>query len=211
MPALYWCIDLALGLRIGIILLLSNGLTMIEKLAFQTPRPYWIDLRVHAYASEPTFSLPSGHAQNAVSVLGLIAATVRNKAVTIGCIALILLIGISRIYLGVHFAGDVILGWLMGLILLFVFLALEPGVTRWIQRLSLSSLLLVCVGSSMLLLFAPVLVNAALGSWQIPQDWADRALEAVPGTPINPRNLDNAFTIAGTWLGLTGGAAWLTA
>ena len=133
MPALYWCIDSALGLRVGIILLLSNGLTMIEKLVFHTPRPYWIDSRVHAYASEPTFSLPSGHAQNAVSVLGLIAAKVRNKAVTIGCIALILLIGISRIYLGVHFAGDVILGWLMGLILLIVFLALEPAVTRWIS------------------------------------------------------------------------------
>jgi membrane-associated phospholipid phosphatase len=209
MPALYWCVDSALGLRVGVILLLSNGLGMLAKLSFHAPRPYWIDARVHAFSSETTFGLPSAHAQNAVSLWGLAAVAKRHKAITAICIAIIALIGFSRVYLGVHFAGDVILGWLFGLLLLVAFLALEPHVTAWINHLSLRNLLIVCAAISMLILIAIFLADAALGSWQTPPEWASRALEAAPGAPIAPRSLDHAFTTAGTWLGFTCGAAWL--
>ena len=83
MPALYWCIDARLGLRVGMILLLSNGLNAVLKLAFHTPRPYWVDARVTGFAAESSFGLPSGHAQSAASVWGLLASSFRKPAVTL--------------------------------------------------------------------------------------------------------------------------------
>jgi hypothetical protein len=53
------------------------------------------------------------------------------------------------------------------------------------------------------------LTDAALGAWQPPAEWASNALAATPGNPINPRNLDDAFTLSGIWLGFSCGAAWL--
>jgi hypothetical protein len=59
MPSLYWCFNSVLGLRVAIMLLLTNGMNCIFKLAFHSPRPFWIDLRVHPMTSETAFGIPS--------------------------------------------------------------------------------------------------------------------------------------------------------
>src|SRR5512140_3411576 len=41
LPALYWCVETGIGLRIGIILLLSTSVNDGLKMAFRGPRPYW--------------------------------------------------------------------------------------------------------------------------------------------------------------------------
>ena len=46
MPLLYWCLDITLGIRIGIILLVSGGINAILKQGFHTPRPFWVSSRV---------------------------------------------------------------------------------------------------------------------------------------------------------------------
>ncbi|HMN61370.1 MAG TPA: phosphatase PAP2 family protein, partial [Anaerolinea sp.] len=71
MPALYWCVDAGLGLRIGLILTVSGSVNAMLKLAFHTPRPYWVDPHVQAWSTEASFGLPSGHAQNAAAIWGL--------------------------------------------------------------------------------------------------------------------------------------------
>ena len=58
LPVIYWSIDSALGLRIGVIMLLSTGTNTIFKFAFHSPRPYWVDTGVKAYAAETSFGLP---------------------------------------------------------------------------------------------------------------------------------------------------------
>src|SRR5262245_50822919 len=63
LPIVFWSISAPLGMRIGLMLLLSVNLNYLLKLTFQQPRPYWYSLRVAALSSEPTFGLPSGHAQ----------------------------------------------------------------------------------------------------------------------------------------------------
>lgn len=208
LPVLYWCVDARLGLRVGMILLLSNGLNAALKLAFHAPRPYWIDARVNAYAAETSFGLPSGHAQHAASVWGLLAASARGKGVRAALIALIVLIGLSRIYLGVHFTSDVLVGWLLGGLLLLAFLKLEKPFTGWLRRQPLGRLLGLALISSLLLVLLVVGVRAALGGWQVPQEWPELALEKT-GAEIDPLSLEGAFTLGGTWLGLLGGAAWL--
>jgi len=68
-----------------------------------------------------TFSFPSGHAAGTVPVYGLIAylAVIAHQPWSIPIASFIgivtFLIGISRVYLGAHYASDVIGGWIVGL------------------------------------------------------------------------------------------------
>ena len=69
-------------------------------------------------------SFPSGHALYAVSIFGglavLLTARVRNLLLQIAiwfvAISLILLVGLSRVYLGVHYPSDVLAGYAIGVI-----------------------------------------------------------------------------------------------
>ncbi len=80
---------------------------------FPCPCPYWLSQEVIALASQENFGLPSGHAQNALSVWGLLAASSSRRWAWPVVAVLVFLIGLSRIYLGVHFPTDVLGGWLV--------------------------------------------------------------------------------------------------
>ncbi len=66
--------------------------------------------------SEATgYSFPSGHSQNATTLYTSLALTFKKKSLIIIAISLIILIGFSRIYLGVHYPKDVLFGIIFGL------------------------------------------------------------------------------------------------
>jgi membrane-associated phospholipid phosphatase len=74
-----------------------------------------------------TFSFPSGHTSGATIAYGLLAYIAWHTLpqpwsyAVVGLMAvLIVLVGVSRVYLGAHFASDVVAGWLLGLLMLFV-------------------------------------------------------------------------------------------
>jgi len=84
----------------------------LVKVAVLRPRP------MEGLASLNTYSMPSGHAANAVFMFGILAVYcwqkishpfLRGVAVFICCLG-IAFIDLSRVYLGVHFPSDVILG-----------------------------------------------------------------------------------------------------
>lgn len=88
------------------------------KLAFSRPRP---DLVPHA-TEVATASFPSGHAMGSAVVyltlavlLARLVATARLKVYILAvAVVLTLLIGVSRVYLGVHWPSDVLAGWAAG-------------------------------------------------------------------------------------------------
>lgn len=108
-----------------------EGLTTVLKILFHRTRP---DLFLQA-VNEDSYSLPSGHATTAAFVFGYIGyqAFLRFKTkiarafIILSIIIAILLIDLSRMYLGVHYLSDVIAGNMIGLLGLFLVI----GVDQW--------------------------------------------------------------------------------
>jgi membrane-associated phospholipid phosphatase len=211
-PLILWCLDPNLGIRLGLILLTSNTLKGILKIGFGSPRPYWISDRVRALAGETSYGLPSGHAQNAVAFWGTLATAVKSQWARFGLGLLIFLISISRLYLAVHFLGDVLIGWVVGGLLLALFVLLEPAFLRAWSRLGLASRIALCVAFSLALLGGGLAVTAATAGRPVPIEWIEEAAANLPGSPeIDPRSTDDLFSGAGAVLGISLGAVLLSA
>ena len=130
LPLLYWSVDATLGIRVAFILVTSNSVNSVFKLMFASPRPYWMSVDVKPMSVETSFGIPSGHAQNAMSMWGAMADGVGKRWAWVVSMLLTFLIGVSRLYLGMHFLTDVLAGWLIGGLLLWAFLAWWDPVTE---------------------------------------------------------------------------------
>jgi membrane-associated phospholipid phosphatase len=130
LPLVYWCIDRRIGIGLAYVSLLSSWLNNVVKYLLAIPRP--ADPRLSIPYPRPDPSFPSGHTQNAVANWGYLALRFRKRAVTVVAILLIVLMGLSRIVLGVHFPQDVVGGWLIGIFLLLAYAWAEPRAGRWL-------------------------------------------------------------------------------
>lgn len=116
----YLLIDGKRAMALFVLVAVAGGaaLSSLMKLGFERPRP---DLVAHL-VDVHTLSFPSGHAMvSAVTYLTLgallaqVQARTRLKAYIVGiAVVLTVLIGVSRIYLGVHWPSDVVAGWSAG-------------------------------------------------------------------------------------------------
>ena len=211
MPFLYWSIDTSLGIRVGIILLSSDVLSNLLKIGFHTGRPFWVSRQVEAYAFEYSFGLPSTHAQNSAAVFGLIAATLKKWWGWLIALLVIFFIGISRLYLAVHFPHDVVLGWLVGFLLVWIFLKFEKPVAAWFTKQDLPFAILVLFAISLLMLLVGSLLRSLTASWQIPAVWIENASIAFPDEDIiDPLNIFSFLLSSGVFFGLSAGALWLS-
>ena len=211
MPFLYWSIDTALGIRIGVILLFSDTFNYYLKVGLHTGRPFWVSSQVEGYAFESSFGMPSAHAQNSAAVFGLLAATLKRRWVWVLSILLIFLIGISRLYLAVHFPQDVLLGWLIGFFLVWIFLRFEKPVTAWFSEQSLPLAVFVLFAISISILIVGLLLRSIASGWQIPIAWLENARLAFPEEePLNPFRFSGLLLTSGVFFGLSAGALWLS-
>lgn len=208
LPLIYWCIDSALGLRVGFILTISGTFNYIVKLLLAGPRPYWVSSHIKGLWPETSFGMPSNHAQVATSIWGIIAAHLKKTWVWVTAGLFIFLIGFSRIYLGSHFPHDVLLGWLLGGLILYAFMKLEKPVLDWFLRKTLSQQILTSFLISLIFILIGFSAATLRKNFQIPEQWTSNALLAsteVPA-PVDPHGI---FTLAGTFFGLAAGSAWI--
>ena len=209
LPLLYWSVDSSLGLRVGFILVTSNLLTNVGKLFFAAPRPYWLNPQVHAWwTTETTFGTPSGHALLAVSVWGIFAAYEKRKWIWVVSSVVIFFVGFSRIYLGVHFPHDVVVGWLFGAVILWAFVRYWEAAGAWLMKKTPSQQMVIAFFVSLVFIAIGFGAAALRSGYQIPEIWMTNSLLAVTDMP-NPVNPDFAFTSAGTFFGAAVGAAWI--
>lgn len=204
-PALYWCIDSILGLRIGVMLMLTGWFNSLLKIIFLSPRPYWFDARVLPYSSETSFGVPSGHAQNSAAVFGLFGVSLRKRWAVWVSAALILMVGLSRIYLGVHFTRDVLVGWIIGFLLVALFLWLEKPLAGWFQRQSLVIQVLTSLLAAVVITGSIAWVGTAQASvFSMPSEWLANATRNGLDAP-DPLDISGGFTLGGTIFGLAAG------
>jgi hypothetical protein len=120
----YWCVDTRRGIRLGVLLMVSNWSNSFLKNLLGQPRPYALDPLV-GRGFEASYGIPSGHAQ--YSLVFWIAAAVPVKKppmripVRIAAAFFIPVIAFTRLYLGLHFPTDILGGWIAGGVLLALY------------------------------------------------------------------------------------------
>lgn len=129
------------GYPMAAAVIVSEALNLILKEIFARERPDILQL-----VNETTYSFPSGHAMintTVYTMLGIFAIKyIRSKKIKISviimCIIMPLIISFSRVYLGVHYAGDVLGGMLLGFAVTVFIYALLKKEEKLLQAKNIS-------------------------------------------------------------------------
>lgn len=112
---IYWCIDKDLGYKIGFVTLTGASINLGIKEFLKVPRPIGEpgirSLRVHTAQG---YSFPSGHTQNTTTLWTFFMRNFKHCWVYTTGILAIVMVGLSRLYLGVHTPTDVVGGIVIG-------------------------------------------------------------------------------------------------
>lgn len=172
LPLLLWSVNFVVGVRVAAVFLLATYVNVSLKDLFALPRPAELDPSVELY-DVMGYGLPSGHAQLSVVVWGTLADALDRTWSWILAGVLAALIGFSRIYLGVHFPTDVLAGWLIGILILAVYVAFHRQLETWLEgrRLGIQLTVIVFVSLALILVHATddtasltgVLLGAGIG------------------------------------------------
>ena len=140
----YWCYDKEFGKFIGLNFLAVNVWNpMIKNVALRL-RPYFCSDRIDLLRLIDTkadkfdvaaqgYSFPSGHSSGAAAVYGSAALCLKKKWMTVLAFLLPLLVGISRVVVGAHFPTDVLVGWALGALVIFLLPWLKKKIgNRWV-------------------------------------------------------------------------------
>lgn len=147
----YWCFSKPLGYYI-----LTSGFTgtilnQFMKITFRIPRPWVLDPEFEivesAREAATGYSFPSGHTQNAFASFGSLAAWTKRRTLRVLCIAAVILVAFSRMYLGVHTPLDVGVAFAMGLVLTLALLPLFRNIEEHPGRMYglIAGMIVLCV------------------------------------------------------------------
>ena len=121
MCLIFWCIDKKAGYILGFSFFTSSLFLQAAKITFRVDRPWlrWshLDTVESAKPAASGYSFPSGHTQGAAALYGSVALRSKRVWMKILMWLTVLLVGISRLYLGVHTPTDVAFALILTVIL----------------------------------------------------------------------------------------------
>lgn len=127
----FWCVNKRHGYYIMSVGFIGSITNQFMKLCFRIPRPWVRDPSLTAVEGAVEgaggYSFPSGHTQTAVGLLGAVAVTTRRRWLCALSMFGAVLVGFSRMYLGVHTPADVLIGAAQSVLLLLVLYPLIYG------------------------------------------------------------------------------------
>jgi len=211
LPLVYWSINAALGIRIGFILFAGASLNQFFKMPMHGSRPYWVSTDVRAMASETGFGVPSGHAEIGAGLWGMIAAYYRKSWIWISAVLLVIFIGMSRLYLGVHFPQDVLIGWMLGFLALWALVKFWEPVEARVKKMSLWNQIGLAFAVSLAMILLGGLILFFSRNFVLPVEWIANATRDGFEAP-NPFSfsMETLITSAATLFGLCIGLSWMT-
>ena len=118
----FWCVDKKRGYLLMSVGFLGTMFNQFMKLWFRIPRPWVLDenftILEQAREAASGYSFPSGHTTSAVGTFGSIAVSSRKRWAQVLSVTVAVLVGISRMYIGVHTPADVLVGALTSILLI---------------------------------------------------------------------------------------------
>lgn len=121
MAIIYWCVDKETGYKMAFALITCTAVNLSLKEIFAIPRPIGEpgirSLRLHTATG---YSFPSGHTQSTSAFWTFLMGHLRRGWLYILGPCIIVLVGVSRMYLGVHTPLDVVGGAIIGFLWIFV-------------------------------------------------------------------------------------------
>ncbi|MFK7803087.1 MAG: phosphatase PAP2 family protein [Anaerolineae bacterium] len=136
-PFLFWCLDTRLGVRVAVAYLVSTWFNVMIKEITMAPRPFEVNPAV-GIIDEEGFGMPSNHAQASTMIFGVLAYHLKKPWGWAAMIVITILVGISRIYLGVHFPLQVVVGWTLGVLFLIGYINFLDQIEAWVLGRSLA-------------------------------------------------------------------------
>jgi membrane-associated phospholipid phosphatase len=160
----FWCLDKRLGYGMIYSIMVGVIINQFLKGLFHVPRPWVRDpmftIVESAREAATGYSFPSGHTQNSTVLFGSLFLAVKRKGLRVLLVAVIILIGFSRMYLGVHTPADVLAAWAVGaLMVAFMFPLLHKAETD--KRIGFAVNFGFILVSVLLLLFAEMTLARA--------------------------------------------------
>lgn len=128
---IYWGVDKKMAKSLLFVYVSSNIVNFYAKAIIANPRP---DESEWILIGASHLSTPSGHAMSSTVFWGFSALKIKRISMWIASILIIILVGLSRIYLGVHWLGDVLAGWLFGIILIQIVVILEEHIGSFVSK-----------------------------------------------------------------------------
>jgi undecaprenyl-diphosphatase len=126
--------NLMFALQALLVLVIAGGLSFLLKDLIERPRPEAVrELGIR------TYSFPSGHSMSAIAFYGFLIylslriykSKVKKIAYSLLLVLVILSVGVSRVYLQVHYPSDVLAGFAAGGICLLIFILVFAFMRFW--------------------------------------------------------------------------------
>ena len=174
-----WCFNKRIGQFLFTIMMFSIVGNQFLKQLCRIPRPWLLDpdftIVENAREAATGYSFPSGHTASAIGLYGGLAVWTKKRWVQAVLIATVLLVGFTRMYLGVHTPLDVGVSLLIGAVLVVALYLWEKAGDRGTRAyLLLDGFLVLCAIGVVLyaeLVFAPTEADPALQANGLKNAW----------------------------------------
>ena len=120
---IYWSYDKKVGEKMGFTIFISLAFNSLLKLVIHRPRPFVADSTIEPLRLDTAggYSFPSGHTQTAATTFFRLHLNIKKRWLLIVAIVITILVAISRMYLGVHYLTDVLVGAALGITIAWIF------------------------------------------------------------------------------------------
>lgn len=208
LPAMmFWLGSRKIGYRAGLFTEISGITGGYTKYLVCEPRPFYVSDAFAPLKVSTGFGMPSGNAQGIATLMMTIALYARRFWLWILAAFLILLVGLARVYFGVHSPSQVLVGWVTGIaIALLLFKIADPFIS-WFGARSLGFQIGFNLIVALVLGGIGVTINhLVLQNFETPEAWVQRynelAIEFDEEDPFSLFSPYDGYAIGAWMLGL---------
>lgn len=171
---LFFCVDKKLAFRVALLATFTGFLTTSLKGFFGLERPYLEYERLNKTEIKGIkdiigqlpigYTFPSGHSSSAGSFWTFLASRWRHPGFWGVAVFMIIMIPLSRCYLGVHWPTDIIFGVLLGIAICLLFIYLLPRMERFAANTSFPILVLLSIIAPILMVVISFVITSSVGN-----------------------------------------------